>query len=111
MGPPGVGRRLPEQIKGAEFSEMEGIAYFPMSENYPVFKGCLQQALQMIKSKLSARIGWQCSGRSPRTGPVFIGFEVARYRLLVQHLYSPYISPLRVACLPALVNSPELSLL
>jgi hypothetical protein len=36
---------------------MEGIAYFPMSENYPVFKGCLQQALQMIKSKLSARIG------------------------------------------------------
>ena len=36
---------------------MEGIVYFPMSEDYPVCKGCLQQALQMIKSKLSARIG------------------------------------------------------
>jgi hypothetical protein len=36
---------------------MKGIGHFPMSANYPVFKGCLQQALQMIKSKLSARIG------------------------------------------------------
>jgi hypothetical protein len=33
---PGVGRRIPEQIKGAEFSEMKGIGHFPMSENYPV---------------------------------------------------------------------------
>jgi len=36
---------------------MKGIGRFPMSENYPVFKGCFQQALQTIKSKLSARIG------------------------------------------------------
>jgi hypothetical protein len=36
----------PEQIKAAEFSEMEGIGHFPLSENYPLFKGCLQQAPQ-----------------------------------------------------------------
>jgi hypothetical protein len=35
---------------------MEGIGHFPKSENYPVFKGCRQQALQTIKSKLSARL-------------------------------------------------------
>jgi hypothetical protein len=28
-----------------------------MSENYPVFKGYLQQALQVIESKLGARAG------------------------------------------------------
>jgi hypothetical protein len=28
-----------------------------MSENYPVFKGYLQQALQAIESKLGARAG------------------------------------------------------
>jgi pimeloyl-ACP methyl ester carboxylesterase len=35
---PEVGRRTSEQIKGAEFSEMEGIGHFPMSENYPVLR-------------------------------------------------------------------------
>jgi pimeloyl-ACP methyl ester carboxylesterase len=54
---PEEGRQTAEQIKGAEFIEMEGIGHFPMSENYPVFKGYLQQALQTIESKLGARTG------------------------------------------------------
>ena len=54
---PEEGRQTAEQIKGAEFIEMEGIGHFPMSENYPVFKGYLQQALQVIESKLGARTG------------------------------------------------------
>ena len=54
LTPPDDGRRTAEQIKGAEFIKMEGIGHFPMSENYPVFKGYLQQALQSIESKLGA---------------------------------------------------------
>jgi len=54
LTPPDDGRRTAEQIKGAEFIKMESIGHFPMSENYPVFKGYLQQALQSIESKLGA---------------------------------------------------------
>lgn len=54
---PEEGRQTAEQIEGAEFIEMEGIGHFPMSENYPVFKEYLQQALQKIDSKLGARAG------------------------------------------------------
>ncbi len=36
---------------------MKGIGHFPMSENYPVFKGYLQQALQLIQSRVGARAG------------------------------------------------------
>ena len=43
-----------EQIKGAEFIEMKGIGHFPMSENYPVFKEYLQQALQKIEDRVGA---------------------------------------------------------
>lgn len=51
------GRQAAEQIKGAEFIEIEGIGHFPMSENYPVFKGYLQQALQKIEDRVGARTG------------------------------------------------------
>jgi pimeloyl-ACP methyl ester carboxylesterase len=50
-------KRTAEQIKGAEFIEMKGIGHFPMSENYPVFKEYLQQALQTIERRVGARIG------------------------------------------------------
>jgi pimeloyl-ACP methyl ester carboxylesterase len=54
---PEEGLQTAEQIKGAEFIEMKGIGHFPMSENYPVFKGYLQQALQLIQSRVGARAG------------------------------------------------------
>lgn len=47
-------RRTAEGIKNAEFIEMEGIGHFPMSENYPVFKCYLQQALEIIARKGAA---------------------------------------------------------
>jgi pimeloyl-ACP methyl ester carboxylesterase len=50
-------KRTAEQIKGAEFIEMKGIGHFPMSENYPVFKEYLQQALQKIDERAAARAG------------------------------------------------------
>jgi pimeloyl-ACP methyl ester carboxylesterase len=50
-------KRTAEQIKGAEFIEMKGIGHFPMSENYPVFKKYLQQALQKIDERAAARAG------------------------------------------------------
>jgi hypothetical protein len=34
---------------------MKGIGHFPMSENYPVFKGYLRQAVEKIESRLAAR--------------------------------------------------------
>ena len=36
---------------------MEGIGHFPMSENYPVFKGYLEQALESIESKVGVSTG------------------------------------------------------
>jgi pimeloyl-ACP methyl ester carboxylesterase len=47
---PEDGRRTAEQIRGAEFIEMKGIGHFPMSENYPLFKEYLQQALHTIEN-------------------------------------------------------------
>jgi pimeloyl-ACP methyl ester carboxylesterase len=44
-------------IEGAEFFEMKEIGHFPMSENYPLFKGYLQQALETLSSKAGARTG------------------------------------------------------
>jgi pimeloyl-ACP methyl ester carboxylesterase len=37
-------------IEGAELIKMEGIGHFPMSENYPVFKRYLEQALDRLGS-------------------------------------------------------------
>lgn len=52
---PEDGARTASQIPGAEFIEMEAIGHFPMSENYPVFKGYLVQALDLIGAKTSVR--------------------------------------------------------
>ncbi|BCW66783.1 carboxylesterase [Arthrobacter sp. NicSoilB4] len=48
---PEDGARTASQIPGAEFIEMKAIGHFPMSENYPVFKGYLVQALDLIRTK------------------------------------------------------------
>ncbi|MEA2306713.1 MAG: hypothetical protein QOH43_3993 [Solirubrobacteraceae bacterium] len=40
------------KIKGAKFIEMKDIGHFPMSENYPVFKGYLEQALEHIEARI-----------------------------------------------------------
>ena len=37
------------QIKGCKFIEMTDIGHFPMSENYPVFRKYLRQALEFIE--------------------------------------------------------------
>jgi pimeloyl-ACP methyl ester carboxylesterase len=37
-----------QQCPGAEFIRMKDIGHFPMSENYPVFKRYLQEALQRV---------------------------------------------------------------
>jgi hypothetical protein len=34
---------------------MKGIGHFPMSENYPVFRTYLQQALQKIEQRIAIR--------------------------------------------------------
>lgn len=47
-------QRTADQITGAEFIEMKGIGHFPMSENYPVFKEYLQQALGKINERVGA---------------------------------------------------------
>ena len=47
-------QRTVDQITGAEFIEMKGIGHFPMSENYPVFKEHLQQALGKINERVGA---------------------------------------------------------
>ena len=43
-------RRTAQQIKGGHFIEMGDIGHFPMSENYPVFKRYLQEALTHIEN-------------------------------------------------------------
>jgi pimeloyl-ACP methyl ester carboxylesterase len=53
---PDDGRRTASQIRGAEFIEMKGIGHFPMSENYPVFKTYLQQALGRVQERIGARV-------------------------------------------------------
>jgi pimeloyl-ACP methyl ester carboxylesterase len=45
------------KIKGAEFIEMKDIGHFPMSENYPVFREYLVQALERIETRLAAPAG------------------------------------------------------
>lgn len=51
---PEMTKATADKIKGAEFIEMAGIGHFPMSENYPVFKQYLEQALRRIEARLSA---------------------------------------------------------
>lgn len=51
---PEDGRRTASQIGNGHFIEMKGIGHFPMSENYPVFKRYLQQALERIRARTPA---------------------------------------------------------
>jgi pimeloyl-ACP methyl ester carboxylesterase len=67
LTPPEEGKRTASNIKGAEFIEMKGIGHFPMSENYPVFKGYLQQALQRIEQR--AKVGQASGQASGQTSP------------------------------------------
>ncbi len=48
---PEMSRATAENIRGAKFIEMKDIGHFPMSENYPVFKGYLEQALEFIEER------------------------------------------------------------
>jgi len=63
---PEEGQTTAEQIKGAEFIEMKAIGHFPMSENYPVFKEYLQQALQLIDGRAGAPVGGAQQGTQGR---------------------------------------------
>ncbi len=51
LTPPEASKATAEQIPGGEFIEMEKIGHFPMSENYPLFKQYLQQALKRVEEK------------------------------------------------------------
>lgn len=53
LTPPEATQATAEQIKGGSFIAMEDIGHFPMSENYPVFKNYLVQALDRIEQQLS----------------------------------------------------------
>lgn len=48
---PEDGKRTADGIPGAEFFKMTEIGHFPMSENYPRFKGYLEQALDSVASQ------------------------------------------------------------
>lgn len=48
---PEDGARTAREIRNAEFIEMKAIGHFPMSENYPVFRRYLVQALDLIRGK------------------------------------------------------------
>lgn len=52
LTPPLVTKETADQIKGGTYIEMLDIGHFPMSENYPVFKKYLQQALDQITAKV-----------------------------------------------------------
>lgn len=51
LTPPAVTRATAAQVKGADFIEMKNLGHFPMSENYPLFKPYLSQALDIIERK------------------------------------------------------------
>jgi len=53
LTPPEVTKETADQITGGSFIAMEDIGHFPMSENYPVFKTYLVQALERIDSQLA----------------------------------------------------------
>ena len=53
LTPPEVTRATAEQVEGCEFIEMKNLGHFPMSENYPLFKPYLAQALEIIDRKLA----------------------------------------------------------
>jgi pimeloyl-ACP methyl ester carboxylesterase len=48
---PADGKRTATEIRNGEFIEMKEIGHFPMSENYPVFRAYLRQALDSVHGK------------------------------------------------------------
>ena len=53
LTPPEATKETADRIPGGSFIAMEDIGHFPMSENYPVFKAYLVQALGRIASRLA----------------------------------------------------------
>jgi pimeloyl-ACP methyl ester carboxylesterase len=52
---PALSRATAEAIPGALFYELAGIGHFPMSENYPVFRPYLLEALAVIEARAESR--------------------------------------------------------
>jgi len=51
LTPPEVGESTASQIRGGVYIEMTDIGHFPMSENYPLFKVYLKEALRIIRQR------------------------------------------------------------
>ncbi|MGH3250931.1 MAG: alpha/beta fold hydrolase, partial [Trebonia sp.] len=51
---PEDGQRTAGKIRGASFIKMKDIGHFPMSENYPVFRGYLLRALELLRATAAA---------------------------------------------------------
>lgn len=63
LTPPSAGKEAADQIEGGTFIAMNDIGHFPMSENCPVFKTYLKQALEFIANRKEGA-GPQTSGKS-----------------------------------------------
>ena len=55
LTPPELSRATAGKIRGGKFIEMKDIGHFPMSENYPVFRGYLREALDFIEERTRAK--------------------------------------------------------
>jgi pimeloyl-ACP methyl ester carboxylesterase len=53
---PALSRATAEKIPGSRFFELSGIGHFAMSENYPLFRGSLDEALAHIESRPAAAV-------------------------------------------------------
>jgi pimeloyl-ACP methyl ester carboxylesterase len=51
LTPPKTTENTARRIKGGIYIEMTDIGHFPMSENYPLFRNYLKEALEIIKEK------------------------------------------------------------
>ncbi len=51
LTPPKATENTARRIKGGIYIEMTDIGHFPMSENYPLFRNYLKEALAIIKEK------------------------------------------------------------
>lgn len=70
LTPPEASEATASRIKGAQFIRMDQIGHFPMSENYPVFKKYLMQALQAIDQKaVTSGTRTQKRGTAPEARP------------------------------------------
>jgi pimeloyl-ACP methyl ester carboxylesterase len=51
LTPPEATEKTASQIPGGVYIEMEDIGHFPMSENYPLFRKYLKEALRLIDER------------------------------------------------------------